>query len=310
MDKNSVDWHGPWNALVTPFDSNQAIDEAAYGRNVELCVGYGLTGLVADGCTGEFWAQTTDERKRVYKIAVEAARGRVTVLGGVGANRADEAIELAQAAKDAGCDGILLLPPFFVKPTDDDIVAHFARVSDAVDIPIMAYNIPSATVNFLTPELVSRIADLDNVVALKESSQDFVNWYKTLELAGDRIRVFIGPASKYGLAAVRMGAPGYVEANANYWGAEAAELYFATVNGDDARALALQAKARNLRDLVDVPGQNIYASFKAAMNLRGLPGGNPRLPLRPLPEAHLARLRDGMAALGLSIAEPMPAVAE
>ena len=310
MDKNSVDWHGPWNALVTPFDSNQAIDEAAYRLNVELCVGYGLTGLVANGCTGEFWAQTIEERKRVYKIAVDAAQGRVTVLGGVAANHAGEAAELAEAAKDAGCDGIMVLPPFFVKPTDDDIIAHFERVSDAVDIPIMAYNIPSATVNFLTPELVSRIADVENVVALKESSQDFVNWYKTLELAGDRIRVFIGPASKYGLAAVRMGAPGYVEANANYWGAEAAELYFATVNGDDARALALQAKARIMRDLVDVPGQNIYASFKAAMNLRGLPGGYPRLPLRPLPEPHLGRLRDGFAALGVSLADAMPAVAE
>ena len=300
MNKPSVDWHGPWNALVTPFDARGNIDEAAYRRNVELCVGYGLTGLVADGCTGEFWAQTMEERKRVFKIAVDAAKGRVTVLGGAGAIRTSDAIELAEAAKAAGCDGVLMLPPWFVKPSEEDIIAHFEAISDAVDIPMMVYNIPSATGNPLTPELVSRLADIRCVVALKESSQDFTNWYRAHLLAGDRIRCFIGPASKYGMSAVRLGAPGYVEANANYWGKPAADLYHLTAAGDLDLARDLQRKARILRDIVDSPNRNIYASFKAAMNLRGLPGGYPRLPLRPLPADEMAKLRRGLESVGVS----------
>ena len=306
MDKNSVDWHGPWVALVTPFDGEGRIDEAAYVRNVELNIGYGCAGLVANGCTGEFWAQSMDERKRVMKLCVAAAKGRVPVIGGAGAVTPDEVIEIAEAAKDAGCEGAMVLPSYFVRPSPEDIIAFYETISDAVDFPILLYNIPSVT-NALTPEMVDRLADLRCVVAIKESSRDFNNFYNTLVLAGDRIRVLIGPGGLFGVAAVTVGAAGYVEANQNYWGTEANEIYFATKENDTDRALELQRKGVRLRQLVEGGGRNIYAAFKAAMNVRGLPGGYPRPPLRPLGEPHLAELRQGFERLGLSVAEAVAA---
>ena len=302
MDKNTVDWHGPWVALVTPFDAEGRIDEAAYRRNVELCIGYGCTGLLANGCTGEFWAQSMDERKAVMRLCADAAGGRATVIGGAGAITPSEVIELVDAAKDAGCDGAMVLPSYFVHPSPDDIITFYETVSDATDLPLLLYNIPSAA-NRLTPRMVDRLADVKNVVAIKESSRDFNNFYETLALAGDRIRVLIGPGGLFGVAALTVGAVGYVEGIQNYWGKDGNDIYYATMEGDLERALKLQKQGLFLRQLIDGGGRNIYAAFKAAMNVRGLPGGYPRPPLQPLGEPHLSELRQGFQAFGLSVAE-------
>jgi dihydrodipicolinate synthase/N-acetylneuraminate lyase len=302
MDKNTVDWHGPWVALVTPFDAEGRIDEAAYRRNVELCIGYGCTGLLANGCTGEFWAQSMDERKAVMRLCADAAGGRATVIGGAGAITPSEVIELVDAAKDAGCDGAMVLPSYFVHPSPDDIITFYETVSDATDLPLLLYNIPSAA-NRLTPGMVDRLADVKNVVAIKESSRDFNNFYETLALAGDRIRVLIGPGGLFGVAALTVGAVGYVEGIQNYWGKDGNDIYYATMDGDMERALKLQKQGLLLRQLIDGGGRNIYAAFKAAMNVRGLPGGYPRPPLQPLGEPHLSELRQGFREFGLSVAE-------
>ena len=302
MDKNSVDWHGPWVALVTPFDAEGRIDEATYRRNVELCIGYGCTGLLANGCTGEFWAQSMDERKAVMRLCADAAGGRATVIGGAGAITPSAVIELVDAAKEAGCDGAMVLPSYFVHPCPDDIITFYETVSDATDLPILLYNIPSAA-NRLTPGMVDRLADVKNVVAIKESSRDFNNFYETLALAGDRIRVLIDPGGLFGVAALTVGAVGYVEGIQNYWGKDGNDIYYATMEGDMERALKLQKDGLLLRQLIDGGGRNIYAAFKAAMNVRGLPGGYPRPPLQPLGEPHLRELRQGFQAFGLSVAE-------
>ncbi|MDP6604320.1 MAG: dihydrodipicolinate synthase family protein, partial [Rhodospirillales bacterium] len=173
MDKSSVDWHGSWVALVTPFDGDGAIDEVGFARNVDLCIQGGVDGVLVSGCTGEFWALTDAERVRLFGLCVEAAAGRVPVIGGTGAIRTPDAIALSVAAKDAGCAGVMVMPPFFVKPSAADIVAHYEAISGAVDIPILLYNIPANNVNPLTPELVDRLADVESVVAIKESSLDF-----------------------------------------------------------------------------------------------------------------------------------------
>ncbi len=307
MDKTSVDWHGPMPAVVTPFDAEGKIDEAAFRANLELCIDAGMTGLVVGGCTGEFWAMTADERKRIMEIGVETARDRVPVIGGTTAVTTSEAVQLTRMAKNAGCVGAMLLPPYFVRPSKDDIVAHFQAVSEAVEIPILLYNLPTGAVD-LTADLVDRLADIDTVVAIKDSTLDFNSFYKTLTVAGDRLRVFMGRINHFGYAAVELGVVGFISSSPNYWGREYVDFYQACVVRDQDRARALQEKARALDDLMGAGGRNPYAAVKAAMNILGLPGGCPRLPLRPLGEPHLTELRKGIESLGF--AKPEAAAAQ
>ena len=302
MDKRSVDWHGPCVALVTPFDSAGAIDETAFRLNVELCLQNGVTGLLVSGCTGEFWALSNDERKRLFRLCVDAAGGRVPVIGGAGAIRTEDAIELADGAREAGCAGAMILPPFFVKPSADDIIVHYQAVADAVRIPILLYNIPSATGNALTPPLVDRLADIETVVAIKESSFDFNNFYKTIERAGDRIRVF-----GQGFPGLVVGASGSFHVHANYWDARSCEGYRAFRKGDMERARALHAQSSAIEATFVENGRNYYVSVKTAMNLFGRRGGYPRLPLRPLREPHVSEMRSKLEERGLVDAPPLQA---
>ena len=300
MDKNSVDWSGAIPALVTPFGADGAIDERGFVENIEICLGHGVGALVPSGCTGEFWALTAEERVRLFRLTVDAARGRVPVIASTGAVTTQEVIALSEAAAEAGCDGIMVLPPYFVRPTTDDIIAHYRAISDAVKLPMMLYNIPN-TGNPLGPELVARLAEIDTIVAIKESSLDYVNLYRTMRLVGDRLHVFCGPATLYGVPALLMGAPGIIDTIPNYWGAGAVEMFRAASSGNLARARELQAEALALKDLLNAKGRNQYAAIKALMNILGLPGGRPRLPLRPLSPAQVEELAADAAAIGLPV---------
>src|SRR5215472_15842252 len=180
MDRHSVTWSGPMPALITPFNERGAVDESLFRRNIDIQLERGATGFLVGGCTGEFWAMTSEERRALYALGVSAVRGRGTVLAGCGAVTAAEAIMLTRAAQDAGCDGAVILPPYFVKLTDDEIFAHFAAIADKIGLPVLLYNIPGNAVNALSPSLVARLAELAPVVAVKESSGDWNNFYGTL----------------------------------------------------------------------------------------------------------------------------------
>ncbi|MSO53690.1 MAG: dihydrodipicolinate synthase family protein [Rhodospirillales bacterium] len=303
MDKRNVDWHGPWVALVTPFDQKGAIDEAGFRRNVELVIRNGVTGLLVSGCTGEFWAMTNEERTRLFKVCVDAARGRVPVVAGTSSIRTDETIEMTAAAKAAGCAGAMVMPPFFVKPSADDIVGHFQAVSDAVKIPLMVYNIPSANVNAISPEFASRLADVENVVAIKESSFDLVTFYRTVALAGDRTHLL-----GMGLPGLMVGGAGTIGVNANYWDEESCALYAAFKKGDRKEANRLEDRSQEVRNCLGT--HNIYVAIKTAMNLFGRPGGYPRKPLLPLSDADQNTMRKAMERFGVRPPAALAQVAE
>src|SRR5580693_3067772 len=179
MDRTSVNWTGPMPAITTPFHDDGRIDEAEFAANIERLIKDGATGVVAGGCTGEFWALSHDERKRLYEVSKEAIAGKGTLIVGTGAVTVDEAVALSRHAEKVGCDGALILPPYFVKLTDGEIFAHYRDITSAIGLPVVLYNIPGNAVNALTPALVSRLADLDRVVAVKESSGDWNNYYGT-----------------------------------------------------------------------------------------------------------------------------------
>lgn len=300
MNRDSVQWSGPMPAVVTPFDAAGRVDEEAFVANVDRLLAAGSTGIVAGGCTGEFWALTIAERKALYELAVRAVRGRGTILVGTGGVTERDAIELTTYAKKVGCDGALILPPYFVKLTDDEIFAHFAAVSNAVDLPVCLYNIPGNAVNAISPELAARLARLDHVVAIKESSGDWNNFYATFLAVRDSLRVFCGPSSLFGVPAVQAGADGVIDCFPNVWAPGGLELYYTARDGRVTEAEELQALGQQLTVLFTTEGRTLYPATKAAMDMLGYAGGGaPRPPLRPLTGEPLEGLRRGLAKLGL-----------
>ncbi len=300
MDRNSVNWSGPMPAVTTPFLGNGSIDEKGFAANIERLLKDGATGVVAGGCTGEFWALSHDERKRVFEVSREAVGSKGTLIVGTGAVTVAETVALTRHAEKTGCDGALILPPYFVKLTDDEIFAHFADVSAAVGLPIVLYNIPGNAVNALSPALVSRLADIDRVVAVKESSGDWNNFYGTHLAVHQRIRVFCGPSSIFGVPAVQLGADGVIDCFPNVWSPGGLDLYYAAARGETEKATQLQALGRRLTDLFTSEGRTLYPATKATMDMLGFPGGGtPRAPLRPLSGEPLAGLKRGLKELGL-----------
>ncbi len=300
MDRNSVNWSGPMPAVTTPFHDDGRIDEAAFAANLEGLIAAGATGFVVGGCTGEFWSLSHEERKRLFDVAFEAIAGRVTLIAGTGAVSVEETVALTRHAEAAGCDGALILPPYFVKLSDDEIEAHFADVTALIGLPVVLYNIPGNAVNAITPALAARLADLERVVAIKESSGDWNNYYGTFLAVHERLRVYCGPSSVFGVPAVQLGADGTIDCFPNVWQRGGLDLYFAAKAGETEKAAELQAMGRRLTDLFTSEGRTLYPATKAAMDMMGLPGGGtPRRPLRKLTGEPLKGLEAGLKTLGL-----------
>jgi 4-hydroxy-tetrahydrodipicolinate synthase len=299
MDRQGVAWEGPFTAMVTPFDASGAIDESALRDHVEFLIAHGVRGLVPNGCTGEFWSQTLDERMRVAQIVLDAARRRVPVIVGTGASATRDVVALTEHCHRIRCDGVMIMAPYMVHPKKEDLYLHFKAVSDRVPIPIMLYNNPQDVGNDLPFDLVARLSELEWVVAIKDSTFDYNVFWKTQCELGDRIRVFIGPSTMFGAPAVLMGADGWVDTYSNLWPELTVELYGAAREGDVQRARALQKTGSELRSFLLHPEWNMYCAIKAAMNLAGLSGGVPRAPLQPLGPAHIERMRQGLARFSL-----------
>lgn len=296
MNRDDIDWSGPMPAITTPFRGG-AIDEEAFATNIDRLFAAGATGMVAGGCTGEFWAMSLPERCDLAAMTVRAAAGRGPALIGAGAIRAGETAEIAHAAAEAGADGILVMPPYFAHLTRAEIVAHFAEVAEAAPLPVVLYNIPGNAGNAITPRIADELAGLDRVVAIKESSGDWTNFHRTLATVKDRLRVFCGPSSVYGVPAVLAGCDGLIDCFPNVWEG-GLDLWHATRDGRIAEAWELQATGLALTELFTSEGRTLYPATKAAMDHLGLPGGgDPRPPLRPLSGPPLSGLHTGLDRL-------------
>ncbi len=298
MNRDSVNWAGPMPAITTPFRADLSIDEESYVANIARLFDAGSTGMIAAGCTGEFWAMDFSERARLATLTVQACNGRGPAIIGTGAIRQEEVIEQIHAAKEAGADGVLVMPPFFAHLTDAEAIAHFEAVDAKSVLPILLYNIPGNAGNAITPAIADRLASLDNVVGIKESSGNWTNFHATLNRVRDRLLVFCGPSSVYGVAATLAGADGLIDCFPNVWGKGCLDLWHATKAGRMDEAWALQQTGIALTDLFTSGGRTLYPATKAAMNLLGLPGGGiPRPPLRALSGPALMGLQAGLDRL-------------
>ncbi|MGD1888821.1 MAG: dihydrodipicolinate synthase family protein [Cohaesibacteraceae bacterium] len=297
MNRNSVDWSGPMPAVTTPFHGDMSLDEEGFAANIDSLYGAGATGIVATGCTGEFWSLSMKERERLAKLTVDACKGRGPAIVGTGSIREGEVIEQIDAANSAGADAVLVLPAYFVRLSDSEVIEHFAAIDAKASLPIVLYNIPGNAGNAITPAIADKLADLDNVVAIKESSGQWQNFHQTLIRVGDRIRVFCGPSSTIGVAAALAGADGHIDCFPNVWH-DCIQLWYKTKAGQLNEAWALQATGQAMTELFTTEGRTLYPSTKAAMDGLGLPGGGaPRPPLRPLAGSALTGLFAGMETL-------------
>lgn len=299
MNRHSVNWHGPMPAVVTPFDERGAIDFKAFEANLGRLLDKGATGFIVGGCTGEFWSMSGEERVELFRAAARFVAGRGTVIAGTSAIQRAEVIALTNAAQKAGCDGALILPPYFVALTDDEIFENYEAISEAVSLPIMLYNIPQNATNAITPALARRLGALDQVVAIKESAGDWRNFHQTLVAVRDEMRVFCGPSSVYGVPAMAAGADGMIDCFPNVWAPGGLDLYHAAVAGDLVRARELQELGMRLTTLFTSEGRTLYPATKAGMDIIGMTGGRTRPPLKPLTQDQFDGLRRGMAALGV-----------
>ncbi len=300
MDRNSVDWYGNFCAVVTPFNRGGNIDEAAFQENIRLLVSEGIRGIVVAGCTGEFWALSDGERLRLFELAREATD--VFVIGNASAIVTGHSVAYAQGAKDRALDGIMLTPPFYARPNDREIVHHYRRVSDAVELPILMYNIPSRQAVAPSIGVIEQLVQVDNVVAFKQSASEFGAVLDTLRAVGDAIRVMPGHSVDRGVPCLVMGADGYVSSvESQVMGRDAVRMYELVMEGNLEEARDIQMRCVALDKAIHGDAGTFPASLKAAMNFCGRPGGYPREPLLPLTEQESSNLRATLQGIGIAV---------
>lgn len=278
--KKGTELRGYNVVVVTPFAKEGEIDEGAYLEIVDSMVDYGATGIVVSGCTGEFWAMSLEERKRLFKLTADHLSGELKVICSVMAVTTGEILELTESAKAVGADAVMCLPPHGVVPTRRELVHLYRTISETVDIPIMVYNLPARAGINITPDIVDELADIENVVAIKESSNNINQLVETIMSAGDRISIFVG--YEHGvLPGIIMGAEGVSSVLPQILGRDAIDLCFYAMSGEIEKARPLQFKAYTVFNGMEGAG-NFPAWFKEAMNQLGYPAGYPRLPQLPL----------------------------
>ncbi len=299
MNDGKIDWKGSFVAVVTPFTADGAIDEARFVENLELLISEGADGFVISGCTGESWSLSGEDRLHLFRLAAEVVAGRLPVIGGTGGINTQQVGELSRAAIEQGCDGVLVLPPYYAVINRREIFAHFKAVSAATQAPILLYNIPKRTGINMTPEQLVDLAEIDWIVALKQSSNDFVELQRTLDAVGHRINVFAGHSAERGVAAVLMGCPGFVSSmESQIMGTEAISMYRLAMAGQLEEARRVQMRTLALDKGMRAAG-TFPANLKAAMNLLGRPGGFARPPLLDLDHSETENVRAVLRGLSL-----------
>lgn len=289
-------FRGTFTVLVTPFTADGgAVDLEALKRLVEFQIAQGIHGLIPLGSTGEFLSVTPDERTAIVETTVRAAAGRVPVLIGTGAEWTRDAVSTSREAEALGADGVMIIPPFYSVPTEDELYAHYKAVADAISIPIMVYNNPATANVDLMPEFVARLSAIPNCSYIKESTLDVTRVRDIVRLCGERMTVFAGVL---GFESFWLGAEGWVAVCSNVAPRLSAQLFEASVDRRDLdEGTAVHRKLLPL--LPFVGGPRYVAGTKAALEMMGMPMGPPRAPRLPLPERERLALRKVLAEMGL-----------
>ncbi|MDE2180741.1 MAG: 4-hydroxy-tetrahydrodipicolinate synthase [candidate division NC10 bacterium] len=288
-------FQGSMVALVTPFKGGR-IDEPVLRELVEFHIKNGTDVLVPCGTTGESPTLSHDEHRRVIELTVEAANRRIAVVAGTGSNSTAEAIDLTRYAKQAGADGALLVLPYYNKPTQAGLIAHCRAVADAAELPLILYNIPGRTGINMLPETLAALADHPYIVGMKEATGNLEQMTQDIVLCGDRLS-FLSGDDTLTLPLLAVGGRGVISVVANIVPRDVADLTHAFLGGDWKRAREIHLKLFPLCQAMFYETNPI--PVKTAMAILGMIGGELRLPLCPMSEPNLNRLKAAMRAYGL-----------
>jgi 4-hydroxy-tetrahydrodipicolinate synthase len=308
MDRQDIDWRGYFAAAPTPFTREGALDEEVLAEVLAGFADDGAHAALVNGSTGEWYAQSHEERIRVAEVAVKELGGRIPLLVGVSSLREEETVALARHALRTGADGVLYSPPPAARLTPAEVVAFYERTTARIPGPVMVYNIPADVSTNITPETAVRLADLRNVVAIKDSTPDDLQYHRTIGAVGDRLRVFGNALTPAGLSLMASGYGGDGHFGAGMLlGPRTARAFDHLWAGELPQALAIAEEFNAARAaLHEADGNGVFggmqAQLKAVMRLQGRPAGYPRPPRLPVeddPEA-LAGLTRLLRTLGLT----------
>ncbi|MBK9131344.1 MAG: 4-hydroxy-tetrahydrodipicolinate synthase [Gammaproteobacteria bacterium] len=289
-------FHGSIVALVTPMTMEGGIDYASLQQLVEFHIENGTSAIVAVGTTGESATLDEQEHCEVMRRVVQMARGRVPVIGGTGANSTREAIALTRCAMEGGADACLLVTPYYNKPTQEGLYLHHKAVAEAVPIPQILYNVPGRTACDMLPETVARLAQVPNIVGLKEATGDLDRLRRIRELCGDAIDLFSGD-DETALDFMLGGGRGVISVTANVAPRAMSELCAAALRGDRAAAMAINDRLMALHRDLFVEANPI--PVKWALHEMGLIPAGIRLPLTPLSPRHHDTVRQALRQAGV-----------
>ncbi|PAK44236.1 4-hydroxy-tetrahydrodipicolinate synthase [Bacillus licheniformis] len=281
-------------AMVTPFDKNENIDFQKLSKLIDYLLNNGTDSLVVAGTTGESPTLSEEEKVALIQYSVKEAAGRAPIIAGTGSNNTKASIKLTKKAEEAGADAVMLVTPYYNKPSQEGMYRHFRAIAEETSLPVMLYNVPGRTAASLAPETTIRLAEIPNIIAIKEASVDLDAITKIVAETPEDFAVYSGDDSLT-LPALSVGARGIVSVASHIIGPEMQEMIKHYTEGNTAQAALIHQKLLPLmKGLFAAPNPS---PLKTALQLKGLDVGSVRLPLTPLNEDERLRLSSLMNGL-------------
>jgi 4-hydroxy-tetrahydrodipicolinate synthase len=284
-------------AMLTPFSGTGEVDLGGIKQNVDFLIKNGCSQIMCLGSTGEAATLNRQECTRVIEATVKASGGRVPVMAGTGATSTREVIERSREAKSAGADSVMIVTPFYEIPSQEGLIRHYTTIAEAVDIPICLYNIPPHTQVEIAPDTLVKLAEIDNIVALKDSSGNLSYFGEVMRLVGDKMSILTG-GDDITLPCFALGCRGAILALANIAPRQVVDMYQAAQRKENEKALDLFYRLLPIARAISTP-QNFPAPVKEAVNMLGRPAGPARSPILPVSAAEKETIRKALQVAGL-----------
>lgn len=296
-----MSFEGTIVAMVTPFTSEDEVNEAGMRENINYLIENGVDGILAAGTTGESATITHEEQRNMIDVLIDEVNGRVKTIAGAGSNSTKEALSLVKYAENAGADAALVITPYYNKPQPHGLVEHYKILADSTEVPIIVYNVPSRTGTDIDVDSIGQIAGIDNIVAIKEASPDMdkvsMIYRKLLDLGLDDQFNILSGNDNLTLPMISMGAKGVISVVANVDPARMSQMVNQAMGGDFKKAAQTHYDLYELMKVLFVESNPVPT--KECLNLMGRPAGHVRMPLAPLKEESKQKLQAVLNNLAL-----------